>query len=100
MSQPQSVKAEPWSDFPKQPYSLFTDNFPHEKKLTLKINATGSKNTSSAKAKIALVDYDNRVHVQDELRLWWQLKDGRTLYTKVKSGDYLKLHLDNGIQER
>jgi hypothetical protein len=96
MSKPESVKVEPWADFPKQPYSLFTDDFVHEKQGVLKLNAKGDK--SSATVKVSAIG--PRTAMQDELRLWWTISNGRTLFTKVKSSDYLKLHLDNGITEK
>lgn len=98
MSKPESVKVEPWADFPKQSYSLFHDDFVHEKPATFKFNAKGSK--SSASIKVSVNDQKETFALQEEVRLWWALKNDRTLFTKIKSHDYLKVHFDNGITER
>lgn len=42
---------EPWADFPKQPYSLFTDDFVHGK-ITFKLNAKGPKSSANIKLTI------------------------------------------------
>lgn len=36
MTEPQSTKTEPYCEFPKQAYSILTDDFCHEKFLVLK----------------------------------------------------------------
>lgn len=36
MTEAKSTKSEPYSDFPKQPYSIITDDFCHEKFLVVK----------------------------------------------------------------
>jgi len=38
MSKPYSVRTEPWTSFDKQSYSIFSDDFVHEKLLTVKVN--------------------------------------------------------------
>jgi hypothetical protein len=50
MSKPESIKIEPWSDFPKLPYSFITDNFVHDKLATVKVNAKGGRSTVNVKA--------------------------------------------------
>jgi len=35
----------------------------------------------------------------EELKLWFDLPRGGTLYTKFKSGDYIKLHYDDGRRQ-
>lgn len=52
MSKPESIKIEPWTDFPRQPYTLFTDDFVHEKLFTLKVNSKSDRSTVNVKANI------------------------------------------------
>jgi hypothetical protein len=53
MSKPESIKVEPWSDFPRQSYSLITDDFVHDKPLVVKLNAKGEKSTANIKATVS-----------------------------------------------
>jgi hypothetical protein len=96
MSKPESIKVEPWADFPKQPYALFTDDFVHGK-IAFKLNAKGPK--SSANIKLAVNHQEASRNLQEEVKLWWGLRNDRTIFTKFKH-DYLKFHLDNGVSER
>ena len=96
MAKPESVKVEPWADFPRQSYSIFTDDFVHDKLFTLKLNAKGQKSSASAKFSLKALHND----LQDEIKLWFGLRGDRTLFAKIKSSDYLKVHYDNGIVER
>lgn len=41
--EPRSVKVEPWSEFPKQSYSLHHDEFCHEKNLVAKFQTLGKR---------------------------------------------------------
>lgn len=96
MSKPQSVKVEPWLDFPKQPYTFFTDDFVHNKLATFKLNAKGEKSSATI---THVINCEKEGHcVKEQAKLWFSLKDGRAIYTKVKP-DYLKVHFDNGISE-
>jgi len=52
MSKPESIKIDPWTDFPKQTYSLFTDDFVHDKLFTVKVNSKGEKSTVNIKANV------------------------------------------------
>ena len=52
MSKPESVKIDPWTEFPKQSYSLVTDDFVHDKLLTVKVNSKGEKSTFNFKANL------------------------------------------------
>lgn len=96
MSKPQSVKIEPWVDFPKQPFTIFTDDFVHTKLATFKLNAKGEN--SSANVKVVANCQKQGHFIQEEAKLWFALKEGRAIFTKFKT-DYLKLHFDNGISE-
>ena len=98
MSKPESVKNDPWTDFPRQPYSIFTDDFVHDKLLTLKVNSKGINSTFNFKANVK--GDKTGLKLSDELKFWFNLPEGRSLYAKVKSTDYLKLQFDNGTVQR
>ena len=36
--------------------------------------------------------------LDDEVKLWFDLPNHGTLYTKVKSTDYIKVHYDHGLR--
>lgn len=93
MSKPESIKIEPWTDFPKLPYSFITDGFVHEKLLNFKVNSEGGKSTVNVKA---TVSHDRAI--SEEVKLWFDLPQGRSLYSKLKS-DGFRVQLDNGITE-
>ena len=98
MSKPESIKIDPWTEWPKLPYSIITDDFVHDKLLTWKVNSKGSKSTLNFKANIK--QDKGALKLSDEIKYWFALPEGRSFYSKVKSSDYLKLHFDNGIIER
>lgn len=98
MSKPESIKIDPWTDFPRQAYSVFTDDFVHDKLFTCKVNSKGLNSTFNFKANIK--GDKSGLKLSDELKFWFSLPQGRSLYAKVKSADYLKLQFDNGIITR
>lgn len=49
MSKPESIKIEPWADFPRQSYSIFGDDFVHDKLFVTKVAAKGSRSTINIK---------------------------------------------------
>jgi hypothetical protein len=71
MSKPESIKIDPWTDFPKQPISFITDDFVHEKLAVIKVNAKGGKSTANLKVTIS-EDKTSRT-VNDEVKLWFDL---------------------------
>lgn len=95
MSKPESIKIDPWTDFPRQPYSIFTDDFVHDKLLTWKVNSKGTTSTFNFKANVKADKAGYKL--ADELKFWFSLPQGRSLFAKVKSADYLRLQFDNGI---
>lgn len=95
MSKPESIKVDPWTDFPRQSYSLFTDDFVHDKLLTWKVGSKGLNSTFNFKANVKADKAGYKV--ADELKFWFSLPEGRSLFAKTKSADYLKLQFDNGI---
>lgn len=98
MSKPESIKIEPWTDFPRQPYTIIADDFVHDKLFVAKINTKSEKSTVNVKATIS-AEKDKHT-VSDELKVWFSLPEGRSLYSKIKSNNYLKVHLDNGVTEQ
>lgn len=98
MSKPESVKIDPWTDFPKQSYSIFTDDFVHDKLYTFKVNSKGSRSAVNLKANIK--SDKSGLKLSDEVKYWYDLPEGRSFYSKVKSTDYIKFHIDNGIIEK
>ena len=98
MSKPESIKVDPWTEWPRQSYSLINDDFVHDKLATFKVNAKGAKSTVNLKANIKADKAG--LKLTDEVKYWFNLPEGRSFYSKVKSSDYIKLHLDNGIVER
>lgn len=48
-SKPNSIKVEPWTDFPKQSYSIHGDDFCHSKPFVAKFTAKGSRSTLNIK---------------------------------------------------
>lgn len=98
MSKPESIKIQPWTDFPKQPYSLFTDDFCHDKLVTVKVNSKGEKSTVNVKANIS-ADKSGPV-LSDEVKFWFPVNGNSSLYSKVKSNNYIKLHYDHGVVEQ
>lgn len=94
-AKPESIKTEPWSEFPRQPYSFITDDFVHEKLGVLKVNASSSKATVNIKETVAY-DKKGALGVSDEVKFYFALPQGASFYSKVKSNDYLKIHYDHG----
>ncbi len=99
MSKPESIKIDPWTDFPRQPYTFITDDFCHEKVYTLKVNAKGEKSTVNVKANINSNEKTG-LSISDEVKFWFQVGGSRSIYSKIKSSNYLKLHYDNGVFEK
>jgi hypothetical protein len=48
-SKPNSIKVEPWTDFPRQSYSIHGDDFCHSKPFVAKFTAKGSRSTLNIK---------------------------------------------------
>lgn len=94
MAEPRSIKVEPWTDFPRQAYSFINDDFCHEKNFVAKITAKTAR--SVIKIKESFTSKSGAWNVADEVKLWFDLPNNRSFYTKVKSSDYIKIHYDNG----
>jgi len=99
MSKPESIKVEPWTDFPRQSYTIFTDDFVHDKLGVVKVNAKGEKSTANIKATLN-VDKSGAKTISDEVKFWFSLSGNRALYAKIKSSNYLKVQYDHGVIEQ
>lgn len=97
MTEPTSMKNEPFTDFPRQAYSFITDDFCHDKAFVAK--ATAKTGKSVIKLKEAVSYKKETWSVADEVKLWFDLPNNRSLYTKIKSSDYIKLNYDHGVRE-
>lgn len=96
MSKPESIKIDPWTDFPRLAYTFINDDFVHEKLAVFKVAAKGGRSTVNLKASVSK---DKGVtKVSDELKFWFDLPEGRSLYSRLKT-DNLKVLFDNGITE-
>ena len=96
MSKPESIKIEPWTDFPRLAYTFINDDFVHDKLGVIKVSAKGGRSTVNIKASVSK---DKGVtKVSDELKLWFDLPEGRSLYSKLKA-DLFRVQFDNGISE-
>lgn len=40
---------------------------------------------------------DGKCNVEDDVKLWFDLPNNHSLYTRVKSTSYLKIHYDHGL---
>jgi len=96
-AKPISIKIEPWTDFPRQSYSIQGDDFCHTKPLTVKLNAKGSRSTVNIKETFS--HKEGKWNIEDDVKLWFDLQNNHSLYTRIKSSNYIKVHYDHGITE-
>jgi hypothetical protein len=85
MSKPFSVRTEPWTSFDKQSYWVFTDDFVHNKLLTVKMNVKSAKGTVNLKN--SLVRKTEALKTEGEIKLWfpiWNTRGG-SLYFRSKN---------------
>ena len=94
-TKPTSIKIEPWTDFPKQSYTIHTDEFCHEKPFVAKFASKASRSVLNLKETVS--NKDNNWKVEDDLKFWFTLPHNHTFYARFKSSDYLKLHIDHGL---
>lgn len=95
MAEPQSIKNEPFADFPRQSYSIINDDFCHEKLFTVKPTVKTTK--SVLKLKEVVASKNGKFSFTDETKLWFNLPKSGSIYAKIKSGDYIKVHYDDGV---
>ena len=79
MSKPESIKVDPWTEWPRQSYSLINDDFVHDKLATFKVNAKGAKSTVNLKANIKADKAG--LKLTDEVKYWFNLPEGRSFYS-------------------
>lgn len=89
---------DPWTDFPRLAYTFVNDDFVHDKLFVAKANAKGAKSTVNLKASVS--QDKGGLATSDEAKIWFELPQGRALFAKIKSSNYLKLQLDNGVAEQ
>lgn len=93
---PESIKIEPWADFSRQSYSIMGDDFCHSKMLVAKFTAKGLRSTANIKE--TLTNKEGKYNVEDEVKLWFDLPSNHSLYAKIKSSNYVKVHYDHGVE--
>ncbi len=97
MSKPFSIRTEPWTSFDKQSYFIFTDDFVHEKLLTVKVNQKPGKATINLKNQLA--KKDDKLKASGEIKLWFPIWNSRNGYLYFRSrNDQFKLHYDDGLK--
>ena len=97
MSKPESIKVEPWSDFPRYSDAIFSDDFVHNTLFACKVAAKGSRSTINIKESVS--SKSGTYNMSDDLKFWFSLPhQGHSLYARIKSSNYLKLHYDMGIK--
>jgi hypothetical protein len=70
----------------------------HDKLFVAKVNAKGTK--SCVNLKVSVCQEKGSLAASDEAKLWFDLPQGRSLFAKLKSNNYLKLQLDNGVTDQ
>ena len=94
MSKPNSFKAEPWASLDKNSDSIFTDDFVHDKLVTVKVSQVASKGTVNLKG--AVSKKGEKLQASEEIKLWFPAWNrGGSLYFKSKGND-VKLQYDDG----
>lgn len=97
MTKPFSVRSEPWTSFDKQSYNIFTDDFVHEKLLTVKANQSSTRGTINLKGQVARKG--DSYKTGSEIKLWFPIQklSARSLFFKSKD-DKIKVQYDNGLE--
>lgn len=98
IAEPESMKQEIWSDFPRYAYSIFSDDFVHNHLFNLRFRSEAAR--SSSDIRISARKRDSSIDIGHEVRLLWKLGNNRAMCGKFKSNSYFKFHFDNGIIER
>lgn len=97
MSKPESIKIEPWSDFPNYSDKIFSDDFVHNSFFVAKVAAKGSRSTINIKETVT--NKAGAFSLADDVKFWFSLpQQGHSLYARIKSSNYLKLHYDFGVK--
>lgn len=73
-----------------------TDDFCHDKFFVIK--PTLKTTRSVIKIKETINHKKGQYNLTDEVKLWFDLPRGGSLYGKWKSNDYLKVHYDDGVR--
>lgn len=95
MAKPFSFRTEPWVSLDKCADSIFSDDFVHDKLLTVKTTHISTKGTANLKA--TLSQSGDEFKVAEEIKLWFPVwSRGGSLYFKSKGKD-LKILYDDGV---
>lgn len=94
--EPFSTRSEPFTEFPRQAYSFLTDDFCHGKTFTAKVTAKTVR--SIIKIKETVGKKKTGLQLSDEVKLWFDLPNTGSIYAKIKSSDYVKIHYDHGLR--
>ena len=97
MSKPESMKVDPWCDFPRYSYSIIGDDFSHEKLFVMKAAAKTQRSTINIKETVT--NKGGVLNTADEMKYWFDMPfAGQKMFAKFKSSNYIKLHYDFGLQ--
>jgi hypothetical protein len=96
MTEPLSTKVEPFTNFTKQEFTIFYDEFCHERLFVWKSIIKNDRSILKLKETVTL---KNGVYnFVEDLGLWFKLPKAGTLYARLKPYDYVKLHYDDGVR--
>ena len=95
MSKPNSFKVEPWTAFPRDSYSILTDDFVHEKLLTVKVAAKANKGTINLKNQI--VAKSDNYQSSGQIKAWFPIWKNGVFYLKSVNKQ-IKFHYDHGVK--
>lgn len=97
MSKPFSFRTEPWTSFDKQSYSIFTDDFVHEKLLTVKVSQKPGRGTINLKE--SAERKGDAYKTSGEIKVWFPIWNSRSghLYFRAKNNE-IKVHYDDGLK--
>ena len=96
MSKPFSIRTEPWASFDQQSYNIVSDDFVHDKILTVKVNHKPLRGTLNLKNQIA--KKGETYKTLNEIKIWFPILASRngTLYFRSKNDD-IKIHYDDNL---
>lgn len=98
MSKPFSIRTEPWASFDRQSYAIVTDDFVHDKLLTVKVVQKPLKGGLNLKSQVT--KKGDVYRASSQIKLWLPILDSRngTLYFRSRQ-DEIKIHYDDNLTE-
>lgn len=96
--EPLTTQLESFTEWKNMPFSFITEDFCHEKPFVAKLSARTARSLLKIKH---TVNYNKRASLElaDEVKLWFDLPNRGSLFTKIKSTDYIKIQYDHGLRE-